>query len=173
MKDDEEGTAWTRRRDLFAEDKEKDNVVSLRAYVDELFKAARRASDIRHASIDCKIRQLQEDARGLAATKAEVLAVKEATRLAKDSIDDRLEDMNEFRRAMNDQADTYLTRNEYAAQHKSLEDRLCKNDEDIRMLRESRAELAGKASQSQVVIAYLFAIVGIALGIAGLLNGGG
>lgn len=35
----------------------------------------------------------------------------------------RLEGMNEFRSAMKDQSNTYLTKSDYAANHKNLEDK--------------------------------------------------
>jgi hypothetical protein len=44
-----------------------------------------------------------------------------ATEVSRISMDKRLDSMNEFRSAMQDQALTYLTRNEYSIQHKALE----------------------------------------------------
>jgi hypothetical protein len=146
--------------------------VSLRSYIDALFDSYRHASSIRHDAINCKISTIQDELRDMRMTKAEVMGIKEATRLAKDGLDARLASMNEFRSALNDQADTFLTRTEYISQHQNLEARFTRMDEDIRMLRESRAELQGKASQSQVNIALMIAVVGIALSIIGLLAQG-
>ncbi len=70
--------------------------------------------------------------------------------------------MNEFREALTDQSKTFITRNEFS---------LCleKIESDIRSLRESRSELQGKASQSQVNIALSISVIGIALGFLSLL----
>jgi len=75
-------------------------------------------------------------------------------------LDDRLETMNEFREENRQQTAHFVTRNEFELSH----DRVL---EDIRFLRESRATLAGKASQTGLNIAFLIGILGLAIGIIG------
>jgi len=95
--------------------------------------------------------------------KFEVLRVKlEALReirdLEKTSIDHRLSAMNEIRGALADQSTKMFTRSEHEAYIRSV-------DSDIRALRESRAEMSGKASQSSANIALILGIVGLLIGI--------
>jgi len=70
----------------------------------------------------------------------------------------RLDGMNEFRDTLKDQSGSFLTKSEFYTYRNKL-------DEDIRSLRESRAEIAGKASQTSVNIALLISIVGLILSI--------
>jgi hypothetical protein len=74
----------------------------------------------------------------------------------------RLEGMNEFRDQLRDQAARFVTREEAAIIHERFV-------EDIRSLRESRAELQGKASMLSVVIAIGIGIASAFLAILGLL----
>lgn len=89
-------------------------------------------------------------------------AIEKATTLAYDSMNKRLEGMNEFRDALKDQTGKFATRDEV----KLVVDRL---GEDVRGLRESKANLEGKASQQSVVAAQLLALIGIVLGAAGVI----
>lgn len=66
-----------------------------------------------------------------------------ATGVALDSLNKRLEGMNEFRDSLKDQATRLVSKAEYENSHLRLE-------EDIRSLRESRAEIMGKASKDDV-----------------------
>jgi hypothetical protein len=85
-----------------------------------------------------------------------VSAIETSTRLAYNSMEKRLEGMNEFRNQLRDQNSTFITKAEYSAHMNKLE-------EDIRMLRESKALLEGKASQTSVNIALGISIVGLIL----------
>ena len=78
------------------------------------------------------------------------------------SLEKRLDSMNEFRNALTDQANHFITRAEYAINHDRVVD-------DIKGLRESRAELQGKASQSAVNIATVIAIIGVLIAVAGFI----
>lgn len=98
-----------------------------------------------------------------------IASIKESIKAAKESMDVRLESMNELRGQLKEQASTFIPRSEYIGQHQALEQRFSLRDEDIRGLRESRAELQGKASQNSVFVAYAIAITGIVLSIVGLL----
>ena len=77
---------------------------------------------------------------------------------ASQQMDKRLEGMNEFRSALKDQAGKFLTKDEFMIQHQRVVD-------DIRVLRESKATLEGKASQTSVFIAYAIALIGLIVGI--------
>ena len=77
--------------------------------------------------------------------------------LTKSEMDRRLEGMNEFRRQLDKQANTFITRIE----HDSVCDR-------IKSLELSRAELSGKASQSSVITTTIIASLGILIGVIGL-----
>jgi len=122
------------------------------------FEAFKDTSDLYHRMLEEKIDEIDHETRGLLDLRTEVTAMKEASRLAKENVDLRLAAMNEFRDAMKDQTDTFLPRAEYLTRHESIE-------KDIRSLRESRAELLGKASQNSVVVAYIIAAVGIGLSV--------
>jgi hypothetical protein len=70
----------------------------------------------------------------------------------------RLALMNEVREQLKDQATKFASRTEVQIQ-------LDRMEADIKSLRESRAELQGKASQASVIIGYLMALAGIAMGL--------
>ena len=89
--------------------------------------------------------------------------VETATSLAKEALDLRLQSMNKFRETLQDQAATFMTRTEYQLQH----DRLI---EDIRMLKEAKALMDGKASQSSVNIAYLLAFAGLLVSVINVIH---
>jgi hypothetical protein len=81
-------------------------------------------------------------------------AIDKATSAAYESMQQRLAGMNEFRESLKDQNNKYMSRDEVYAKLQLIEN-------DIRILRESRAELAGKASQKSVTIAFIFSGLGI------------
>jgi len=78
------------------------------------------------------------------------------------SMDKRLEGMNEFRSALKDQMAMFFTRTEHEAFLKVV-------DADLRMLRESRAEISGKASQSHLNLSFVVGVTGIIVGLSGLI----
>ena len=88
-------------------------------------------------------------------------AISTSTKLAAESLEKRLENMNEFRELVNDQQKTFLTKSEYDIHHGTLVN-------DIRVLRESKALLEGKASQNSVYLAYLISALGLIIAIIGL-----
>ncbi len=85
-------------------------------------------------------------------------ALEKATTLAKETMERRLEGMNEFRDALKDQNTTFITRAEY--------ENLCK---EVQELRESRAELSGKADQKSVNTTFIIAILGVVTAFVGIL----
>ena len=68
--------------------------------------------------------------------------------------------MNEFRSALKDQATSFLPKAEYDVQIKTM-------NSDIRVLRESKAEVDGKSSQLATNIATAIAIIGLVISLVG------
>ena len=81
-----------------------------------------------------------------------------ALTLAKEHLDRRLEEMNNFRRDMQRMEGSFMTKIEFDSKHEMV-------SKDIVDLRLSRAELQGKASQLSVNIALLFSALGVIIGI--------
>lgn len=75
----------------------------------------------------------------------------------------RLDSMNEFRGALSDQLRTFMPRTEYMARHEKLE-------QDIQLLREFKATIDSKASQSSLLIAYAISLISLIVGIWGLIE---
>jgi ribosome-associated translation inhibitor RaiA len=87
-----------------------------------------------------------------------VESLEKAIDAAAKALEKRLDGMNELREAMKDQSSLMVTRTEFSAAKEIT-------DADIRILRESRAELAGKASAASVVVAYVMAMLSMIIGI--------
>ena len=87
-----------------------------------------------------------------------------ATDIAYESMEKRLDGMNEFRDTLRDQAAKFVTRTEL----ESTKERI---DSDLRVLREFKSSLEGKASQQSVTIAYVMSGVGLLMGILGTIMG--
>lgn len=90
-------------------------------------------------------------------------AVEKATTIASANLEKRLEGMNEFRAQLKDQSNTFLTR----AEHQSYTEKV---DSDIRVLRESKATLEGKASQKSVNLSTILAVIGITIAFISLVH---
>lgn len=90
-------------------------------------------------------------------------AMDKALHVATQQMDKRLDGMNEFRESLRDQAAQMVTRTECSILHKKI-------DEDLRILRESKAMLEGKASQLSVNITLAIAIVGSIVSVVALLT---
>ena len=86
--------------------------------------------------------------------------IDKSTRDKAAAMDKRLEGMNELRGAMKDQVALFAERKEVIAIKENLE-------KDIRVLRESKAELRGKAEQGSVIVAIIIAVVGIIISVIG------
>jgi hypothetical protein len=98
--------------------------------------------------------------------------IEDSTTLAKDSMERRLDGMNEFRETLRDQSATMLSRAEFDAYHNRL---MAENsasheriEKDMRSLELSRAELQGKASQTAVLISLGVALLSLLLGAIGI-----
>ncbi len=87
-----------------------------------------------------------------------------ATEVAYENMQHRLDGMNEFRQSLRDQNQTFLAKTEYCVWKETV-------DADIRTLRESRAELAGKADQKRVNTYMIITIISLLLGIASFIKG--
>jgi hypothetical protein len=70
--------------------------------------------------------------------------------------------MNEIRAAMRDVQSLSFTKAEHEAYQRIVE-------ADLRVLRESRAELAGKASQSNLNVTFVIALIGALTGLTSVL----
>jgi len=79
-----------------------------------------------------------------------------ALELATKNLEIRLDKLNELREIVTQRETHYTTKGEMAI-------RLERIDEDIRGLRESRAELEGKASMMSVLFAYLLGLVALVM----------
>jgi hypothetical protein len=90
-------------------------------------------------------------------------AIRSTMQATDKTVEARLLAMNELREQINAERGHYLPRSEHEAIHKSL-------DEDIRSLRESRSELAGKASMAQLYATWIFASVGLVISLLSLLK---
>ena len=101
--------------------------------------------------------RLDEDVRILRETKA-------SSEVSAAMLEKRLESMNEFRLQLKDQAGTFFTRNEHEVYMTSVE-------KDLRVLRESKAMLEGKATQTAVNISTVIAIIGVALALLSFFRG--
>jgi len=87
--------------------------------------------------------------------EAQFAAIEKATALYQRTLDVRLEGLNEWRQQSKDREREFLPREEYRVSH----DRVV---EDVRSLRESRAEISGKASQKSVNITQGIALAALA-----------
>ena len=79
-----------------------------------------------------------------------LIAADKAIKLAGDAMNSRLEGMNEFRETLQDQASRFITRDE----HDIVK-------EELASLREFKAAVQSKASQSSVYVAWALAVLAI------------
>ena len=94
--------------------------------------------------------------------EARVAALEKASEVSAKALDRRLDAMNEIREAMRDMSSGMATRTELDNAKEAIE-------KDLRGLREFRAELQGKASQSQanLTLALLSILLSVALKLIG------
>jgi predicted nuclease with TOPRIM domain len=88
-------------------------------------------------------------------------AIEKSISVANDSMQVRLAGMNEFREALKDQASRLVTRDDLTNKFDGLSNR-------IMDLEKSRANLEGKASQSQVNLTLILSVSGLLLGIVSI-----
>lgn len=98
------------------------------------------------------------------------LAQEKAIMVANEASNKRLEGMNEFRESLKDQATRFATRDELNSLSLLISTKLDGIDKDIKAIQISDAVLSGKASQTQVIIAYVISILGVLFGIINLVK---
>lgn len=94
----------------------------------------------------------------------QISAIEKATILAAGTMDKRLDGMNEFRSALKDAQNTFLTVDEYTRMHEKVL-------EDVKVLREDKARAEGKASIESVNQVRSIADRGNLIGFFGILVG--
>lgn len=77
--------------------------------------------------------------------------------------------MNEFRGVIGDQAKSFITRTDYETLRNSFDKDMDLTRKDIEDLKLSRAELAGKANQSQLTTTFIISLLGVLIGIIGII----
>ena len=143
--------------------------VSLRDYIESRFASLEQ-------NISSSFSAIKE------ATSLALNAMNEATNLARLEMDRRLAGMNEFREQLNKQAGTFLSKDEYSQAHSQLKEQVsklvpkvecetnhAKVEADVRVLREFKATLEGKASQESVQRVNLYALLGAIIGTVALI----
>ncbi len=88
-------------------------------------------------------------------------ALDKATTLMQETINARLDANNEWRDESKQRTTLMVTKDEFILWQSRVV-------EDIRYLRESKATLEGKASQTSVFISYLLSVIGIFLAVVGM-----
>lgn len=96
------------------------------------------------------------------AVQAALLAAKEAVLKAEAASDKRFESVNEFRKTLSDQTSSFLTRPEYDANHKALEDK-------IELLTDRFNKNEGRGTGLQAGWGYLAGIIGLAATVIGII----
>ncbi len=134
------------------------NEVLLKDYLDAKLNGVEKAVVVAAAGMEKRLEGMN------VYFESRLSGVDKAISVAAAGMEKRLEGMNEFRNQLKDQTGTFITR----AEHDAILNRM---NEDIRMLRESRAELAGKASQMSVNIALVIAIIGIVISSVSVFRG--
>ena len=133
------------------EESNHNDIVSLKEYIEKLMDAAESTSNLKIDAVEAK-------------NELKINAVREAITLSQSTLNERLEKMNEFRESLNDQAKTFLTKNEHELYFQRTEEKYNKTCEDINDLKKSRDENAGKATQTQVIITLIIGVVGVLFG---------
>jgi hypothetical protein len=90
--------------------------------------------------------------------EVQLKALKEATNLARENMERRLEGMNEFRNQLNSQANTFMTRDAFEARHLLIQTQV----DDLRAF---KATSEGKASQLSVIISFIVGAAGVIIGL--------
>ena len=169
--------------------------ISIRDYVDTRIEAVNSATKIAYTSMDSRLlgmnefrNQLKdqtatfinrnefnttlskhEDDIGLLRVSSErmvtkMAAIEKESSVSSNQIEARLLSMNEFRLQLKDQAGTFFTKPEHEIYSQSVE-------KDLRMLRESKATLEGKATSLSVNISTTIAIIGVILAVLSFFRG--
>ena len=100
--------------------------------------------------------------------EAQLHSIDRATCLALQTMDKRLEGMNEFREALKDTTARLATREELAMQATRNREIVERLDADINELKQYRASMEGKASQTSVNAATALSVAGLILALISL-----
>jgi hypothetical protein len=95
-------------------------------------------------------------------------SIQDAVETALAANEKRLDGMNEFRNTLTDQNRTFVTKVEFSGLKDLINNKFDDLENAIKEIQISDATLAGKASQSAVIIAYLISIIGLAVGLFSL-----
>jgi hypothetical protein len=148
--------------------KETWTIESLKEYFEMRFDNLESALDARFIAQE-KALEIATDA----ATKrldARFVAQEKAITVATESSDKRLESMNEFRNSLKDQAGTFITKTDQEGLISVINEKFDRINESIKSIQISDAVLAGKATQGQMIIAYIISIIGILFGIVNIIT---
>jgi len=94
------------------------------------------------------------------------ISQEKAVNVARDAAEKRLDGMNEFRQTLTDQNKTFVAAAEFEAYKTMVRQDLARLSTDINSLNLSRAEIAGKASQGQVIFSLIVSILGLIISLA-------
>jgi hypothetical protein len=144
-------------------DKQDDELsVSLKVYVDKCFDNLKDAINAAEKAHDEHQEEISK------ALDARFQAQEKAIAVATAAHDKRLDAMNEFRETLRDQNKTFITQVQHDALATQFNEKLEAVKVDMHKLELSAAVLAGKASQSSVVLSYVFTVVTLIVAIASL-----
>lgn len=96
------------------------------------------------------------------AVAAALAATKEAVLKAETASEKRFESVNEFRKTLSDQTNTFLPRPEYVANHKALEDK-------IQALTDRMNVTTGQSQGSDSTVTKIIAAIGVSATILGII----
>lgn len=99
-----------------------------------------------------------------AAVVAALAAAKEAVTKAENASDKRFESVNEFRKTLDDQTKTFLTRDAYSSAHKALEDQVAASAAAIASLDNRIVQLTSASSGAGDAARWLGWIVALCVG---------
>lgn len=96
------------------------------------------------------------------AVSAALAAAKEAVSKAETASEKRFDAVNEFRKTLSDQTNTFLPRPEYDANHTALEDK-------IQALTDRMNVSTGKSSGTSATVAYIVTAISLVFGAVGII----
>jgi chromosome segregation ATPase len=148
--------------------------VTFRDYVESKIHSLATQIDLRFKDLENQLHSVKDSG------KQDLESVKESTKLAKESMEKRLDGMNEFRQTLKDQTSIFVTLSDHQALEQKLDievtnirreftDKLTKIDDCIDSLNTSRAKMEGKASQNAVILSTLVSVAGLALAIVAII----
>lgn len=140
---------------------------TLKVYHDDKINAVEKVAAAETKRIDSDIQQLNIllDERSVNQEKgvhAALEATKEAIAKSDAATEKRFESVNEFRRTLSDQTNTFLPRAEYIASHKPLEDKIIELTNRLNIM-------SGQKEGSELTIGKIYAAIGVVGAILGII----